>query len=97
MNNDFKIGSKLKFKNNDNIYTVSKSLIVVSPDLTPKRIWFVNWDNGEERVFDEKIKEYEKIKDAAKEYGINERFISKCCRGIIREYKGYKWKFKDER
>lgn len=46
---------------------------------------------------DEKIKEYEKIKDAAKEYGINERFISKCCRGIISEYKGYKWKFKDER
>lgn len=46
---------------------------------------------------DEKIKEYEKIKDAAKEYGINERFISKCCRGIISEYKGYKWRFKDER
>ena len=43
------------------------------------------------------ICEYVRIRDAAKKYGINERLISKCCKGIISEYKWYKWKFKDER
>lgn len=43
---------------------------------------------------DEFVCEYKCIKDAAKKYNINERYISKCCKGKINSYKGYKWKFK---
>lgn len=43
------------------------------------------------------IAEFTCIRDAAEKYGINERFISKCCKGKIDSYKGYKWKFKDEK
>lgn len=42
------------------------------------------------------ICEYSCIRDAAEKYKINERFISKCCKGKLETYKGYKWRFKNE-
>lgn len=45
---------------------------------------------------DPKTKEtitYSTIKAAANEMGINHRGISKCCKGIVKTYKGYEWEY----
>lgn len=43
------------------------------------------------------IKEFNSIKDAAKEVGCSESIIGKCCRGIIKNPRKYIFKFGDEK
>lgn len=42
------------------------------------------------------IREWDSIADAAREYGfgaVGATGISKCCRGLLKSYKGFKWRF----
>ena len=42
----------------------------------------------------EVIKEYPSLRETERQTGFNHNHISECCRGIYKQYKGFKWQYK---